>query len=253
MPSRRTWAALLLAVLALLPLGAPAQELYVVTEDYPPYNYLQDGEVVGFSTEILRAVLKRADIGYQLDMLPKARAYRIAENAKDVLIYSMPRVPEREELFHWVGPIAPRSVYFFRLSRRGDLAPAGDAELTQYTMGVLRDGAAELLARRLGFVPDKNLVLAQDLGQLLRLLDAGRIDLFAANPCMVRHEIGKYDRKFSDYVSCYTKDCEQGFYFGISRGSNSRTVERVQRAFAVLSKDGTMEKIRSRHNGSIFK
>jgi len=245
--------ALLLAAVVLLSAAAAAQELYVVTEDYPPYNYLRDGEVVGVSTEILRAVLKRANVGYRIEVLPWARAYRIAENAKDVLIYTLARIPEREELFHWVGPIAPRSVQLFRLSSRDTLAPASDAELTRYTMGAIREDATESLARSLGFVPGKNLILAQDLGQLLRLLEAGRIDLLPSNSFMFQHDLKKYERDPSGYASCYTLDFEQGYYFGISRGSSARTVKRVRGAFAALSRDGTLDRIRSRYDGELFK
>ncbi|BBD09712.1 substrate-binding periplasmic protein [Desulfovibrio ferrophilus] len=243
----------LFSFVILMSMAAGAQDLHVVTEDYAPYNYSENGEIVGFSTEVLRAILKRAEVGYQIEMLPWARAYRIAQGAKGVLIYSMARTPERENQFHWVGPLAPRSVHLFRLATRRDIAPKTDAELTGYRMGVVRADATEALALGWGFVPDKNLMVAKDIAQLLRLLDAGRIDVVPANPLMFQHDLKRDGRNAADYPSCYSVNFDDGYYLGISRGSNPRLIERIRKAFDALSKEGVLDQIRSRYEGLMFK
>ena len=40
--------------------AAAADELRIVTEELPPYNMTQNGQITGLSTEVVRAVLKEA-------------------------------------------------------------------------------------------------------------------------------------------------------------------------------------------------
>jgi len=239
--------ALTLALLSGAPYAARAQELYVVTEEYAPYNMVKNGEIVGYSTEVLRAVLKRAGIGYRIELLPWSRALRIALYAKDVLIYTIARTPEREDRFHWIGPIASREDHMFRLASRPEVAPTDEASLLDYRVGVVRDAASQELMLRLGFEVGKNLTILQDNEGLLRLLDAGRIDIAPSNFFGFRRAIQESHRALENYVPCYSIKCEGGFYFGISRGSNRWLIERVSEAFAALEQDGTLEAIKNRH------
>ena len=59
--------------------SAWAQYLEVVTEQYPPYNYEEDGQVKGVGTEVVEEVLKEAGIDYNIKVLPWARALKKAE------------------------------------------------------------------------------------------------------------------------------------------------------------------------------
>ena len=47
--------------------SAFAQKLTVVTEEYPPYNFLNsDNKISGMATEVVEEVLIRAKVDYQL-------------------------------------------------------------------------------------------------------------------------------------------------------------------------------------------
>ncbi|MBA1202788.1 transporter substrate-binding domain-containing protein [Pseudomonas capeferrum] len=102
--------------------GASAQgaeaPLRIVTEELPPYNMTQDGKVTGMSTEVLQAVLKEAGVHASIQVMPWARAYELALNDSNVLIYSIARTPAREALFQWVGGVAPTNWYIYSLAER---------------------------------------------------------------------------------------------------------------------------------------
>ena len=53
--------------------------LRVITEDFPPMNYMEKGEIKGISTAIVKKVLERANIPYTLELLPWARGYEITK------------------------------------------------------------------------------------------------------------------------------------------------------------------------------
>ncbi|UUZ51013.1 hypothetical protein LP420_16260 [Massilia sp. B-10] len=50
-------------------------------------------------------MLARAAIDYEIEILPWKRAWFLAQSRSDTCIYSVSRIPEREKLFKWIGPI----------------------------------------------------------------------------------------------------------------------------------------------------
>ena len=114
----------LLLVLAsaslLLVNGAHAAEsldtdLVLLTENFPPYNmakngknFAQDENIDGIAVDIVREMFKRADITYSLTLrFPWERIYKLALEKPGYGVFVMARLPDREKLFKWVGPIGP--------------------------------------------------------------------------------------------------------------------------------------------------
>lgn len=91
---------------------ANEKPLKIVTEYLKPYQIKnEDGSLGGYGTDIVQALLtltnKKADIA----VLPWARAYRMALNEPNVLIFSIARTPHRENLFQWIGTIKSHQIY----------------------------------------------------------------------------------------------------------------------------------------------
>lgn len=111
---------LLLAVLFTLPMAALGEKpvIDVVTSEYPPYEYLSDGEVVGKDTRIIRRVL--SDMGYQADIriLPWARAERLARNGDADMLYSLTFSEARDRHYYFTSPISTAQDVFFKHSNR---------------------------------------------------------------------------------------------------------------------------------------
>ena len=61
----------------------------VVTEHFPPYQVKEGDKLDGVAVEIVNALLKRESIDTQHLILPWSRAYHIATQQKNVMIYSM--------------------------------------------------------------------------------------------------------------------------------------------------------------------
>jgi polar amino acid transport system substrate-binding protein len=91
----------------LLCCAADVRAFELVTEDDPPHNMLgDDGKLVGVATEKLEEAFRRAGLSEHAALMPWARAYQSALESADVCVFSTARTPEREPLFHWVGPVA---------------------------------------------------------------------------------------------------------------------------------------------------
>jgi polar amino acid transport system substrate-binding protein len=157
----------------------------IVTEEYPPYNYTDNGKVTGLGTDVVQAVLRELQIEGQFQSLPWARAYETAQSSESVLIYSMNRSKEREKLFKWVGQITPTDFYLFSLKSRNlhinDLAEARNLQI-----GTVNQDVGEQFLVQQGFAVGRNLQSSNRYELNYEKLKRGRIDLWIMN------ELGAY-------------------------------------------------------------
>lgn len=98
-----------------------AQEITIVTENYPPYQYGENSEVKGLNTEIVNSILKELNMEVRIEMYPWAPAYQMVIENKNTLIYKIFRTQVRENLFKWVGTKAPAKLCLFALKEREDI------------------------------------------------------------------------------------------------------------------------------------
>lgn len=63
----------------------------MVTENLAPYNMIENGQIIGMSTEVVQAVLSRVGAAPRIEILPWARAYDGALHVDNVLHRMDPR------------------------------------------------------------------------------------------------------------------------------------------------------------------
>ncbi|MGM0508625.1 MAG: hypothetical protein ACQERZ_05605 [Fusobacteriota bacterium] len=83
-------------------------ELRLITENYPPFNFEYEGMARGISSDILGEMLKRLDTKLtqkNIEILPWARGFEMAKHQPNTLLFSTTRNKDREKKFKWVGPI----------------------------------------------------------------------------------------------------------------------------------------------------
>jgi len=170
----------LLAVLLYLSFAAAANTgqltLRVVTELSPPHQTIKDGKVDGVSTQIVIATLKQAGLDSLIEVYPWARSYYIATSVPNVLIYNMARTPERENEFHWIGPVANYRLGLVRLTQRADLSPNHIKDLGSAVIAVQRGDFSTLYLQQQGLKIGKELQLSADILESWRLLIKGKVD-----------------------------------------------------------------------------
>lgn len=157
----------------------------IVTSNFAPFNYLQNGKPTGLCTEIVRMLLKDRSISAPIVTLPWARAYKTALKQKNTLIFTIARTREREHLFHWVGILVTGRSYLFSLKNRfiglNDLDHA-----RHYRIGAALD---DIRARYLSGAGIFELDLVVDSRMnAIKLLNQ-RIDLWAEDELAAVHTI----------------------------------------------------------------
>jgi len=91
-----------------------APPLRIITEQWPPFNYSEGGEIKGFSTEVVKLVMKELNLDYKFEILPGGRGLKILNSGPRVMFYSFIMTPERKPLYKWIGPFGGQSLYFYK-------------------------------------------------------------------------------------------------------------------------------------------
>lgn len=229
-----------------------ASALQIVTTDFPPYSFERYDYAAGLATDIVLSVLERAGISYERPLIqPWARTYQSALHGHNTLIYSIARSPEREHLFHWIGKIAPYSVYLYKLRERQDIRVASLNDAKRYMVGGEFQDIKQTYLQKQGFEEGKNLQLAADDAINLRKLFAGRIDLLpfdeASLPYMLQKE-GLSTEALEPVL--FLKDLSYDLHLAMSIQSDAQLVTALRDALHGLHKDGTVAGIQDRYLGA---
>jgi polar amino acid transport system substrate-binding protein len=224
-----------LVLLALLSGTAPAQEMRVLTEVSPPYNYIQDDRITGSSTEIVREILRRLQEPDNIQVLPWARGYKLLQTRPHVALFSTTRTPEREDQFHWIGPLF--KVHFGFYARRDSGLQLDSLEDAKQVgaIATYKDDVKEQLLIRMGFT---NLDSSKSPANNLKKLINGRVDLWLFD------NVGMTDLARQQNIDPAALELALPFqsyqsYVAISRRTPQAVVNRWRSALQTMVQDGT--------------
>ena len=143
----------LLAVLLLAP--QPALALKLLTEENPPLNYTEGKKLTGMATEVVQEMGKRAKMKLDFEVIAWNKAYEKAQADKETCLYSTARLPNRENAFKWVGPIAINKWGLFALGGfKQEISSLNDARPFRVG-GVARDAKTEFLKQEASPISSK--------------------------------------------------------------------------------------------------
>ena len=216
-----------------------AQQLTIISEENPPFNFIKDGIFTGSSTEVVREILRRLNLPTNIQVLTWARGYQLALSQPNVVLFSTARTKEREDLFHWVGPIYKVRFGFYARKGLGPyLTSLADAKKVG-AIATYKDDVREQLLKSQGFT---NLDSSKSPASNLKKLLAGRVDLWLYSnlgvPSVAR-QIGitaddvELVLPFKDYYA----------YIAFSKGTPQAVAKKWQTTLDDLKHEGTFRKI----------
>lgn len=237
----------LLAGIFLLPAlvcaSAYAQNIKVVTED-TAYSYLQNGKVSGPASAVVEATLQRAGLNdYRIGLYPWARAYDMALQEPNVLIYLIARTPARESLFKWVGELTRIEYHFYKLRERKDIQVRALQDAKNYSVGVLRDDVRHHYLLEQGFT--KLVVSARNRDNFKLLLNR-QVQLvpMPERDVIVLCEEARIDCASLEKVHTL-EALVTGLYMAYSRSTSDEVVARSRAAFDTLKAGGVVGRLMS--------
>lgn len=163
-----------------VPPATDAEGLTFYTEQFPPYNYLENGTLEGLSVDLLLAVAEKTGkkvTREEVHLVPWTEGYQAALSRNNTVLFSTGRLPERENSFKWAGPIHTYSTVLFARPDR-HISITGPEDLKTYRIGVIKDavGVKQLIGKG---VNESQLVTGTNASVLIAELQKGEIDLWA--------------------------------------------------------------------------
>ncbi|SFD19019.1 substrate-binding periplasmic protein [Pseudoalteromonas denitrificans] len=162
-----------------------------MTEDYPPYNYLDNGELSGLSVDLLKQIYTDLNVDFNqlhLSLYPWARAYKTLQDNPNTCLFSMTHTKERAEKFNFVGPIIDTRISIIALSSRQ--FNADPQSLEKLSIGVVKDDIGHQLLIKKG-IPKAQFVFLSSGYEMVKMLALGRVDLVAYGENIAKFQFSK--------------------------------------------------------------
>jgi polar amino acid transport system substrate-binding protein len=226
---------------------SPDTDLVLLTENFPPYNMAKNGKnfaqgenINGIAVDIVREMFKRADITYSLTLrFPWERIYKLTLEKPGYGVFVMARLPDREKLFKWVGPIGPDDwIMLAEADTTITLETLDDAR--KYKIGAYKgDAIAETLAKQ-GLNP---IVVLRDQDNAKKLVN-GQIDLWATGD-----PAGRYLARQEGVNGLKTvlRFNSAELYLALNKDVPDEMVAKLQAALDQLRMEGKVDEIMARY------
>jgi ABC-type amino acid transport substrate-binding protein len=219
-------------------------EVTILTENLPPLNYLKDGVLVGPSVEIVKEIQKRVGSHEHIKVFPWARAYEMALEKENVVLFGMTHTKDREDKFKWIGPLSTKRDILVAKKGSGIVINSLEDAKKVKRIGTLRDDTRERLLKSYGFT---NLESVSDEQKNAKKLAAGRIDLWTYKKPGLKTvcELAGVDcNEFEEVFHLRKIDVSIAF----SKKTSDSIVEKWRNAFNEMLNDGTIQRIRDKWN-----
>jgi hypothetical protein len=234
---------------------ADESKLRVVTEEFIPYQKNSGSNSAapsGLAVALINLILEKANMASDIEILPWARAYKLAQRRKNVLIFSMAQSIERLDRFVWVGPLFQIGKgTFVALKHRNEITARNFEELKKYQVCAELNGWVYEMLLKKGFQENVNLfglrgkiAFTRSKNWALRVKGSG-VELLQSSVCDVVdvvEESGKHfdfehlglKKLFPLRVKAIT------LYAAMSLNSDDQLRSTLQTAYNTLKRDGLL-------------
>lgn len=229
-----------------------------MTEEFPPYGYMEDGELKGVYVDVLLALWKKLGIEktkQDIKMLPWARGYSDLQSKPGSALFSMSKTEKREQMgFKWVGPINTGS--FIAIIAKKDKAykfkslSDANSAIGNGKLAVVRKDSGKQFFLEQGGNPEK-LIDVNSGDQLFKMLENDRVEAIAYSSVISFYMMNKKNIDTSKYEVVYALSSPKtGGFYGFHKDTPDQTIEILQQKFDELVSEDVVTKIIESYTGS---
>lgn len=233
-----------LCLTLFLPVAAFGGDFNMQAIVYPPLVYADQGKLWGVAPEMVLEIQKIVGDDSPLKETPWLRGYEQTQKLPRQALFAIVRIPEREKLFKWVGPIFGEGDYFFK--HRGSplrIANLNDARRVE-RIAVRKDGYTHQALAAKGFT---NLDVGPTYESSYRKLVEDRVDLVLMGERTYYYMVKKAGL---DPVEFERTDCKFGnsaAWLAFSLDVPDQTIQKWQNALDTLKENGVYQRIMERN------
>ncbi|WP_026617945.1 substrate-binding periplasmic protein [Ensifer aridi] len=228
----------ILALFLALSSAADAETIHFLTEEYPPYNFSGENGPSGASVDQVALIMNTLDLPYEINILPWARAFALAENQPHHCVFTAGHDAARDGKFKWVEPLLVDHMIMVR-HKESAVAPQSLQEAKQFVIGTQREDFSAGYLKERGF---QRIDYAASLDSTLKKLIAGRIDLMMTSE-------KTFESMRTDGKPIEAALVLEGKQYGIAchKDMAGETIARMQTELDRLIADGTQDRIFERY------
>ncbi len=184
-------------------------DLLILTEEYAPYNYIEDNQLKGISVDILESAFQHMGLDISRESFHTrswTEAYETTLSRNNTLLFTTARIPERESLFAWAGPLHTDKKVLFGVA--GHDTHFTSADITSYRITAIRNDSGLQLAIDAGAAPDQ-IIVADTPEQAVAMVENGTADVWSYGEMAGRRMINRYAENpelFTPFMEIATVD-----------------------------------------------
>jgi len=197
---------IILQVLMLTAAGVQASSIVLNTYLSAPYQIRTNQGLEGSSVRTLKCIFRSMQQPFELQLMPRERAIYEVEQTRADGFFSAIHMARAEPFARRSAPLALEKWYWY--SNRDPAETLAGSPLPR--TGAIRGSNQLAWLREQGVQVDQ---LASSTGQLLRLLDRGRIDRFIADQRTLRTELTQQSVSLRPGFEQFYKYATLGVYF----------------------------------------
>lgn len=238
--------ALLCVILGFSPALAGADPLPIAFEDYPPYEYEENGQARGINIDLIREAFRRMGMTPVFELRPWKRALLELKTGDILALSSGFKTPEREAFACFPPEPLAEEVNVIAVPQGSELRIASPDDLRGLSVGVVRDYT---YGPEFDSLRSFRRVEANTSQQLLDMLLNGRMDAAMGNRAVFEHQIRKMGRGGQ---LRYLYEIGRGpLYLFFSRARGDQEAEALARDFGqairAMRDDGTFDAIQGKY------
>jgi polar amino acid transport system substrate-binding protein len=207
-----------------------AKDLTYISEQYPPYNFEENGSLQGISVDLLEKVWGKMNVSLNrsiIKLLPWAEGYQKALKENNTVLFAVDRSPEREQLFKWMGPMGlDRTVLLAKADK--NLSISSPQDLKKYKIGAIEDDRAAQMLIADG-IKKEDLVLEKTSKPIIEMLENGSIDAWAYGDITGLWLIRQAGKNASNYSAAYVLG-KNNVYYAFNKETSDSLVQSFQQA-----------------------
>lgn len=226
-------------LLLLLTVSIGVCELKIFTNEEPPQQYTQNGELTGIGVDIVKEIQKRVNNKDKISVYSWPRAIAIVKRTPNTVLFLAGKTEDRLPFLNFVGPILKKTYKLYgHKDTEYDIDSLEDAKQVNRISCVL-DDVREVFLRTNNF---KNLTYGEDHSRALDILLSKKCNLWASsdweNKIQMRNK-NLDPALIKPVVSLY----KSYNYIAFNNKTDTTIINKWQEALDSMKKDGTMEKI----------
>lgn len=212
------------------------EDLQIITEEYAPLNYLENGTLKGISIDVTEEVLSRLGSPITrnaMTLLPWDEGYDLVQHTPNSMLLTTDRLKDRESLFLWAGPVLTLEQVLFV---RSDANISSGDDIAGLKIVVLADDCARTYALNAGADEDQVLEV-RSASEAVAMVENRTADGWAYNEIAGKRAIDTYATEPDEFA--IGRELGTGMFY---LAFNPDTPQEVVDAFNATIRDIKMDR-----------